>query len=150
MCQIPQQEKFKTIVNKRIEENAIAYLKQLAGKHSKTACIAKEKFGRKEYLTDTRFSKEDIQLLFALRTKMVDVKSNFEHLYEDENFICRICLDENSFEDENHLLECENLNDEKFEIKFSDVYSTVDKQLAAVKIFKKILRRRKVFLDADC
>ena len=142
------QEKFKTIVNEKIEKSAIAYLQKLAGKHSKTNCIAKEKFGRKEYLTDIRFSKEDIQLLFSLRTKMVDVKSNFGHLYEDDNFNCRICMDVDSFEDENHLLLCEKLNDEKYDIRYSDVYSTVDKQLVAVRIFKKILRRRNVYLDA--
>ena len=97
---------------------------------------------------DRRFSKEDIQLLFSLRTKMVDVKSNFGHLYEDDNFNCRICMDVDSFEDENHLLLCEKLNDEKYDIRYSDVYSTVDKQLVAVRIFKKILRRRNVYLDA--
>ena len=62
---------------------------------------------------------------------------------------CRICKDSNSLEDENHLLTCEKLNDEHSDVQFSDVYNNTDKQLAAVKAFKAILRRRKVHLDSN-
>ena len=58
--------------------------------HSKSICIANQKFGKKSYLSDRRMSKEDIQLLFKLRTRMVDCKSNFEGQYR-EDMSCRAC-----------------------------------------------------------
>ena len=120
--------KFRKLIEEKIKSFAIKYLQTLALKHSKSTNIAKEKFGRKGYFTDRRFSKEDIQLLFSLRTKMLDVKSNFQNQFENENF-----------EDENHLLNCSVLDGEIGDEQFSDVYDDIDKQLSAVRIFKKIL-----------
>ena len=76
------------------------------------------------YLCDERFSRQEIQLLFALRTRMVNVKTNFRNLYENE-LECHTCEDDESIEDENHLLVCESLSNED--------------QLHIVKIFKTIL-----------
>ena len=102
-------------------------------KHTKSSGVANEKFGMKSYFSDRRFAKEDIQILFALRTKMIDVKTNFANLYENENMNCRICKDTASVEDENHLLICEKLTEEPSDTQFSDVYDNTDKQLAATK-----------------
>ena len=87
-------DKFKRIVETKIEFQAIKYLRELAGTHSKSAFILNEKFGKKEYFNDIRFSKEDVQILFKLRTKMSNCKSNFKYQYGN-NLTCRICEDEN-------------------------------------------------------
>ena len=76
------QTRFKKIVEKKLHESALKYLKDLANKHSKSTLISERKFGKKAYLKDKRFSREDCQLLFALKTKMIDCKSNFSHLYD--------------------------------------------------------------------
>ena len=99
----------------------------------------------KPYLTDRRLSKEDVQLLFKLRTKMVDVKTNFKSQYSD--LICRICKSDDSVENENHLIDCEMLNEEISDITFNYVYEDIEKQMKAVKLFKKILRRRQKLID---
>ena len=108
--------------------------------------IRGEKFERKPYFSDRRFSKEDCQLLFALRTRMIDCKTNFSHLY-GEALDCRLWNVEDSIENEDHLLVCPILNDEENSVVFSDVYENIDKQYLATQAFKKVVRRRKVYLD---
>ena len=63
------------------------------------------------------------------------------------NFYGRICKSTNSVEDEDHILNCSVLNDEECEVQFSDVYGSTDEQYRAVQVFKKVLRRRQVYLD---
>ena len=146
---ILSKEKFKHEKDEKVEKFAIDYLKTLAMKHRKSSGVANEKFGMKSYFSDRRFAKEDIQILFALRTKMIDVKTNFAHLYENENMNCRICKDSASVEDENHLLICEKLTEEPSDTQFSDVYDNTDKQLAAAKVFKRLLCRRQVYISVS-
>ena len=139
-------DKFKRIVETKIEFQAIKYLRELASTHSKSAFILNEKFGKKEYFNDRRFSKEDVQILFKLKTKMTNCKSNFKYQY-GINLTCRICEDENSFEDENHILICPKITEGKLYIKFSDVYGDVNCQYRAVKTYKKIFRKRDIYLE---
>ena len=60
---------------------------------------------------------------------------------------CRICNVENSIENEDHILTCSVINDEEYDVKFSDVYENIEKQYKAVKVFKTVMRRRKTYLD---
>ena len=140
-------DKLKKSVEKKIHLAAIKHLQVLAGKHSQSTKIAAEKFGKKAYLKDKRFTKEDCQILFALKTKMIDCKSNFSHLYEN-NMTCRICNDLESYEDEDHILVCKTLNNEEFDVSYEDVYSNVDKQYNVTQVFMKILRKRNVLIEA--
>ena len=78
---------------------------------------------------------------------MVDCKSNFSHLFE-ENMTCRICDDENSYENEDHLLVCKTLNTEEYDVRYSDVYANVNKQYKVTQVFKKVLRMRNVYIEA--
>ena len=84
--------------------------------------------------------------MFALRTNMLDCKSNFQNQHEDD-LSCRICKDSNVLEDEDHLLACKVLNDQKYSVQFDDVYKDVDKQYEVVQVFKKVMRKRKVYLE---
>ena len=122
------------------------YLNTMASKHSKSTKIAAEKFEKKAYFSDHRCSKEESQLLFALRTKMIDCKSNFRNQF-DNVLTCRTCQEVNSVEDEDHLLSCKTLNTEEYDVQFSDVYCNLDKQYKVTKVFKRILRRRQIYLD---
>ena len=140
------QNKFRKIVEKKIHQYALKHLNTMASKHSKSTKIAAEKFEKKAYFSDHRFSKEESQLLFALRTKMIDCKSNFRNQF-DNVLTCRTCQEVNSVEDEDHLLSCKTLNTEEYDVQFSDVYCNLDKQYKVTKVFKRILRRRQIYLD---
>ena len=69
-------------------------------------------------MTDRRYSKKDVQLLFLLRTKMVDCKTIFSHQYGDD-LTCRTCRDEDTLENEDHLLVWPALNDEAHDVTFN-------------------------------
>ena len=78
---------------------------------------------------------------------MIECTNNFKEQYNNQ-LKCRICKEENSIENEDHLLTCATLSTESFEVSFSDVYGDIDEQFKVTQIFKKILRKRRVYLDA--
>ena len=140
-------DKFKNIVDSKVTSHAVYYLNELAEPHSKSDFIVDDKFERKSYFTDRRFTKEDVQLLFALRTRMTNCKVNFKKQFGN-NLKCRICEDEESEENEDHVLNCTVVNGaETYDVQFTDVYGDADAQYKAVKVYKKVFRRRQIYLD---
>ena len=63
------QEKYRNLVKKKVFTHAVDYLHALASPHSKSENLKNQKFQRQAYFSDTRYSKDDVQLLFRLRTK---------------------------------------------------------------------------------
>ena len=53
-----------------------------------------------------------------------------------------------TYEDEDYILVCKTLNNEEFDVSYEDVYSNVDKQYNVTQVFKKILRKRNVLIEA--
>ena len=146
--------RFKQIVNTQVRKFAYTSLIQRAMSHSKSTKIAEKStyknFKIQSYLKHPEINKEEGQLLFALRSRSLDLKNNLKRLYNN-NMICRICLDEDSIESEIHLLSCVVLKGEVDEdekkIKYADIYGPIDKQIPAVKLYKKILRKRKIYME---
>ena len=138
--------KFKKIVKLKLKTHAIKYLRDLAEPHSKSTGLKNNTLKKQSYFEDRRFSKEEVQLLFTLRTKMLECKANFSEQYQ-KKLQCRLCKAPDSIENEDHLLTCSILNTVKYNVQFSDVYGTVDEQYEVVQIFKKVVRRWKVYLD---
>ena len=138
--------KYRKMIDKKLHEHAIAHLKTLANTHSKSTKIAAEAFGKKDYFCDRRFTKEDVQLLFALRTKMIDCKSNFSNQYGNI-LTCRICHDIDSVEDESHILLCKTINTEEYDVCYSDVFGNTNEQYKVTQVFKKVLRKRKIYIE---
>ena len=144
--------RFKNLVDKKINLFAFQYQKRKAESHSKSMNILNETKDnklnrRKKYLKENMFHKNDVQLLFKLRSRMLDVKTNFENLYE-QDFSCRTCRKPDAIENEDHLLKCEMLKSEAGteEVVFDDVYGNVEKQTIAIKAFKAVLRKREVLM----
>ena len=93
-----KEETFRTFVDKKVQNGAFKYLQKLAKKHSKSEFTWNyEKLEQQKYLKDVRFSKAESQLLFELRTRMVNVKSNFKNLYGN-NLECQTCEDKSVVE----------------------------------------------------
>ena len=127
-------EKFKSTIREKNESHVVQSLNKTTEKHSKSEKLLNYEFKRKAYLTDRRFTKEDVQILFSLRTKMFDCKTNFMNQYKDD-LTCRVCKEITSIEHEDHLLLCKELNNEKYDTQFSDVYGNTDQQYNAVIAF---------------
>ena len=141
--------KFKKIVETKIDKYALQQLNALKSKHSKSQYLQSSSFKTAGYLIDERFSKSESQLLFRLRSKTLNVKQNFEK--QHTNNLCQTCR---LFpETQSHLLQCPeiapklkllNLQENDAEEKF--IYGNIDQQLIIVKIYSKIweLRTQKI------
>ena len=146
--------KFKSLINKKVNSYAFQYLKEKAATHKKSLKILEEiktetDMKRKSYLKENQLSKTDGQLLFKLRTMMLDVKSNFSSFYQN-NLTCRTCNDPGSIENEQHLLQCKMLKNElnsDDNVSFEDVFRDFNKQKTALAAFKIVLRKREILLN---
>ena len=144
-----KESKFKNIVNTAATKMTLLNLNTTADSHSKSRILIKSKLEREKYFDDQRFSRSDVELLFKLRTRMVDLKSNFSNKYGTD-IACRLC--QVQVECQEHILKCEVLK-AKIEIPpqvvYEDIFKNVDKQLEAVKVFKKLLREREIILNSS-
>ena len=140
-------EKFKAIVSSAVEDSAIKYLNRIAASHSKSEDLIKTRLIKEQYFEDQRFSRSEVELLFALRTRTVrDIKANFPTQY-GSNFTCDLC--EVAVCCQEHLLSCVRLKanvDIPSGVCYSDLFRNTDKQLNIVRIFKKLLRTRELLL----
>ena len=144
--------KFKVMIERKVNTFAFKCLKVKASSHSKSQKILAEVENRiivkrKAYLRENILTKNDCQLLFELRSKMLDVKTNFSNMYNND-LTCRTCRKTGSIENEDHILICEILKSEigDQQVEFDYVFQDLGKQKIAVKAFRSILRKREVLL----
>ena len=138
-------ERFRFIVNKSVEKKAMEYLNNLALKHQKSKPLIKEKLMMEKYFLDPNFTKSEIELLFALRTRMVrDIKNNFPQMHNN-NMACEICKLQICSQE--HLLKCVELRKHvkiPEDVEYLDIFRDTEKQLKIVKIIKQVLRVREI------
>ena len=147
--------RFKKLVEKKVNQYAFKYLKEKARSHSKSIGILEEvernsNMRRPTYLKANILMKSDCQLLFELRSRMLDVKTNFSNLYDNDTR-CSTCRQDGAVEDEDHLLLCDALRSDNSdqEVKFKFVYEDIDKQIRALKVFKAVIRKRNFLLKLN-
>ena len=104
---------FKEEIKEKIRKAAFIYLKNLQKEHSKIKHIVYPKFQTQGYMTSPIFTNDDVNLLHALRSRSVNVKSYFRNKYLN-NLLCPLCLEED--DDQRHLLECVELR-KRFKIQ---------------------------------
>lgn len=66
-------------------------------------------------------------------------------MYQEQEMICRICKDPDSYKDEVHTFTCEVLTENIVgdeNVKFSDIYSNLTKQINAIKYFMQIIKKK--------
>ena len=85
---------------------AFKYLSNKQQKHSKVREIMYPKLQTQPYIVNPFFKNDEVNLLYALRSRMVNVKANFSSKYGN-NLICPLC--EGSVDDQQHVLECVEL-----------------------------------------
>ena len=146
-----KKEQFKNLVKKKIKMLATEYLIGLRSKHSKSENLM-HKNCMKDYLKSDRLSVEEKKLLFSMKTRSTNVKTNFRNSYT--NLLCRLCQKPDEDECEIHLLKCDQIVKEKNienidKISYLDIFGTLEKQITAVKVWKKILKVWKIKLEAS-
>ena len=137
--------KFKQFVKIRTEKAAFNYLETTKQKHSKVKQIQYTKLEAQPYVLSEEFKDEQICELFALRSRMIQVKRNFIGKYR-QDLLCSLgCSVE---ETQDHLLDCKLLIEKMEDITIladvdhSDLFGTVQEQLAVTKCFSEILHIR--------
>ena len=68
------QFKFKNFIKKKAQELMVENLKKMQSKNSKSKQLEVEDFSISQYLLDARFSKEEREILFKLRSKTIQNK----------------------------------------------------------------------------
>ena len=132
---------FKMLVRRKVREVTDEYLVSL--KKSKSMNIWPSD-NMKSYLKTNLISTEEKQLLYLMRCRMNDLKSNFQNKYKN-NLNCSLCKQECK-ESESHLLQCVEIISEPDinlqNLKYSDIYGNLGDQIKAVQIWKKIFKIR--------
>ena len=138
-------ERFSSIVTKAIGKRTADYLNNIAQHHSKAKPLMKQTLKQEEYFQDSRFSKSEIELLFALRTRMVNgIRNNFPTM-NNISVACQLCFVH--IDCQEHLLKCVELSKHvkiPTVVDYSDLFKDCTKQLRIVKLFKSLLRTREI------
>ena len=130
-------------------ELTVKYLENFKKKHSKSSQLEVGDMSVSPYLVDSRFSKEERELLFRLRSKTISVKGNFPNAYLNNDMMCDLC---HLFPcTQTHPLQCPALSvrmvvDNNIKLSEKFIYGTVDEQLLYVKIFSKFWNLREKLL----
>ena len=91
-----------------------------------------------------------INTLFAVRSRMTQVKCNFKTQF-NQNIFCSLGC--NEAENQQHLLECQYILNELqdktvlSECEYTDVFCNDNRQIEIVKIFNEILNIRKQLIE---
>ena len=98
--------RFKPVVAIAVENTALESLNACASVHSKSSMLIKKELSYENYFKDKEFHKSDIELLFALKTRMIDLKKNFPSKHKDD-IACLLCKTHKECQE--HLLQCPEL-----------------------------------------
>ena len=134
-----KKETFNTLVKQKIKILSKEYLISLRNKHTKSKNLLLEN-KIKGYLICEQLTTEDKQLLFALKTRTVDVKTNYKSMFS--NLQCRLCNSLAEDESEIHVMKCikiisdESLKKQTETISYSDIFGSMKQQISAVKVLK--------------
>ena len=105
--QIMTKVKWKNMNKIHIENRTHQQLETLKLNHSKVSNIEHNNLMMQNYLLPNKqdISKEDIQMIFKLRCKVIHVKMNMKALYK--TYECEICKKED--ESQSHIYECDKI-----------------------------------------
>ena len=99
--------KWKNTVKKSVNENALLYLETVKQTHSKVKLLKHPKLQIQAYFLPNKLNmcKEEIQYIFKMRCKVVNVKMNLQGIYD--TYECKVCLHEN--ESQEHVYQCKEI-----------------------------------------
>ena len=140
---------FRKLVRESVKELSVNYLLSLKVKNNQEKSKSKNIWpsnGLRKYLISNRLSTEEKRLLFAMRCRVNEVKNNYKTKYKN-NMKCMICSSSVD-ESEIHLLQCDgiineaDIKSEISKIEYSDIFSDLEKQITAIKVWRKIFKIR--------
>ena len=134
-------EQFNKIVKEKVKMKSFELLTNIQATHSKTKNIVYKKLCSQTYLgPDSSLTIREKSMIFAARSRMLDVKANFKVGKIDLR--CRKCLKDE--ETQRHLLDCSELMDNSVIFgsnipKYEDLFSA---DMNKVKVIGRILLQK--------
>ena len=127
---------------------AANFLYQYRDKENRMKTRNLKSFRFQPYLKCEDLSTKEKKLLFSLRCRTVDVKTNYRNKFKF-NMFCRICDNKTDEESENHLLKCQTIlnhidgNIDISNARYEHIFSeNLDEQVSITKVFQSILKIR--------
>ena len=122
-------------------------------KHSKIKNIKYEKLETQKYMTSSLFRNNEVNLLFALRSRNINCKANFRN--KNIDILCQLCF--KSEDDQPHIMKCKVINQhfkskEIFSesVEYSDLFKEdIRKQKVIVNLYENLLEIRKQLLEEN-
>ena len=99
-----KKEDLQKQVKEACKVSAIKYLNNIKSKHSKVLHIPHPTLDMQPYLKPNQITISEAKFIFSVRTRMLDLKTNFRNKYSDVK--CPNCEEEDT---QSHLLVCEKL-----------------------------------------
>ena len=135
---------FRNIVRKKTAARTLDYLNEVKGRHSKVLHIPHMKLKLQEYLETRNLSVQETKFLFALRSRMINVKVNYREKHID--MLCPCCKMEDDSQE--HLLSCSGIKADGILASSVPVYqdlfgNNIEKQVNLARILKKRFEQRK-------
>ena len=144
---------WKDLIKRNILDRALFNLLKIKEKHSKVTELKYEKMEMQSYFLPNRMecSREDIELIFRIRSNMTNVKMNRKQMYKTHE--CSKCLKEN--ETQQHVYTCNKIWEEMGKRK--ENYPKYEKiingfrneKIRIAKIFKDILKIVEKYSDQN-
>ena len=138
-------DQFSRIVKQKTEEFAARQLEKVRDNHSKTENLKFEGFKPAKYFFSKNLTTQEVQTLFKLRTRMVNVKGNYRSS-NTNNMWCKLCL--LFTENQQHLIECPVIRMKtKHLINFKNIsyemiFGSTEAQEVIAKAYHMILKAR--------
>ena len=136
---LKSKESLRKLINERINEVALKYLKEESQSLSKVGNMSYSKLEMQSYLTGNMPNRLK-QLAFRWRTKMIQVGWNY-----GKKESCPICLQAN--DTQNHLIECTFLNDKNtatnYDIEKNNNYNLTQHMIR----LEAAIRKREIILE---
>ena len=134
-------EQYKTEILKQIRKSAFTFFMNLKETHTKLDSVNYDKLETQKYLGSKLLTNKEKQLLYLLRSRCYDAKSNFKKIFKN-NIKCRFgCLVP---EDQAHIFKnCPKLNsihkrNNNTNIEYNDIFCDVTIQIRTIKLFSGI------------
>ena len=101
-------QSYKNFIKAKIKIAALKFLNERKSTHSKVKDIEYSNLETQKYLKSPLFSDSEVSLLFSLRSKYIQFKSNFKSMYNEEDMSCPLC--EQDIDNQKHILKCSVLS----------------------------------------
>ena len=139
---------YKNFIKAKIKIAALNYLNERKNAHSKISSINYDVLRTQEYFLSPIFSDEEVNLLFALRSRYVECRANFKNRYRENDIQCQLCMQ--SCDTQKHILDCSVIQKhitsniiEEDKAEYEDLFGEVRKQKRVTVLFKDLIEIRK-------